>query len=126
MCRGIVAILSQHVHSKHPHDKENCDNSPGDVNYPVASGFRSSKIEHAVMLAGVSSYSGVLDFPSHPAPDRRLGYEFANGLARNRNTELARVSNASGEIIRLQSLRKDASFRYLRVRGCGSAIHSVR
>ena len=43
---------SQYVHSKHPPDEENRDDGPRDVNYPVASCFRFSKIEHAAMVAG--------------------------------------------------------------------------
>ena len=43
---------SQYVHSKHPPDEEYRDDGPRDVNYPVASCFRFSKIEHAAMVAG--------------------------------------------------------------------------
>jgi hypothetical protein len=45
-------VHSQHVHPKHPPDKEYRDDGPRDVNYPVASCFRASKIEHAAMVAG--------------------------------------------------------------------------
>ena len=43
---------SQYVHPKHPPDKEYREEGPRDVNYPVASCFRSPKIEHAAMVAG--------------------------------------------------------------------------
>ena len=43
---------SQYVYPKHPPDKEYRDDRPRDVNCPVASCFRFSKIEHAAMLAG--------------------------------------------------------------------------
>jgi hypothetical protein len=45
-------VRSQDVHSKHPPDEEYRDDSPRDVNDPVANCFRLAKIEHAAMLAG--------------------------------------------------------------------------
>jgi hypothetical protein len=44
-------VHSQYVDPKHPPDKEYRDDRPRDVNYPVASCFRFSKIEHAAMVA---------------------------------------------------------------------------
>jgi hypothetical protein len=40
-------VHSQHVHPKHPPDKEYRDDRPRDVNYPVAGCFGFPKIEHA-------------------------------------------------------------------------------
>ncbi len=47
-----VTWNSQYVHPKHPPDKEDRDDGPRDVNHPVASSLRFSKIEHAAMVAG--------------------------------------------------------------------------
>ncbi len=55
-------LLSQYVHSKHPPDEEYCDDGPCDVNYPVASCFRFSKIEHAEMVAGPAQMVKCCDF----------------------------------------------------------------
>ena len=49
---GGVSTALQYVHPKHPPDKEYCDDGSRDVNDPVASCFRFSKIEHARMVAG--------------------------------------------------------------------------
>jgi len=45
-------LHSQHVHPKHPPDQKYRDDTPDDVNDPVASCLRLSKIEHAPMVAG--------------------------------------------------------------------------
>jgi hypothetical protein len=45
---------SQYVHPKHPPHQKYRDDGPGDVNDPVTSRFRFSKIEHAAMVAGPS------------------------------------------------------------------------
>jgi len=50
---------SEYVDAKHPPDKEKRNNGSRDVNYPVASRFRFTKIEHAAMVA-VSVVSGIL------------------------------------------------------------------
>jgi len=44
-------VHSQHVHPKHPPDKEYGDDGPRDMNDPVANGFRLAKIEHAAMVS---------------------------------------------------------------------------
>ncbi len=49
---GAVCGRSQYVHPKHPPDKEECDDSPRNVNYPVAKCLRLPKIEHAAMVTG--------------------------------------------------------------------------
>ena len=49
---GRIWLLSQYVYSKHPPDEEYRDDSPCDVNYPIASCFRFPKVEHAAMVAG--------------------------------------------------------------------------
>ena len=36
----------EHIESKHPPDKEYCDNCPRDVNYPITNCFRFAEIEH--------------------------------------------------------------------------------
>jgi hypothetical protein len=56
---------SQYVHTQHPPDKVYRDNSSGDVNYPVASGFRLSKIEHAAMVAGCAQLAISTDYTLH-------------------------------------------------------------
>src|SRR5690348_14781207 len=45
----------QHVRAKHKPDKEQSDDGPGDVNDPIACGFRLAKVEHGAMLAGVDA-----------------------------------------------------------------------
>jgi hypothetical protein len=54
-------VRSQHVHPKHPPDKEYRDDGARDVNYPVARGFRLTKIEHAAMVAGLARVAKYLD-----------------------------------------------------------------
>jgi hypothetical protein len=58
-------VRSEHVHPKHPPDKEYRNDGPRNVSYPVASCFRFSKIEHAAMVAG----------PAHPEAARSCELE---------------------------------------------------
>lgn len=58
----------QYVHPKHPPDKEYRKDGPRDVNYPVASCLRLSKIEHAAMVAGRARLSRL----QPPMPCRSL------------------------------------------------------
>ena len=51
ICGEVFPLHSQHVHPKHPPDQKYRDNTPNDVNDPVASRLRFSKIEHAPMVA---------------------------------------------------------------------------
>jgi hypothetical protein len=46
------ALGFSHLHPQHPPDREYRDDGSQDVNYPVASSFRFSKIEHLAMVAG--------------------------------------------------------------------------
>ena len=55
---------SQYVHPKHPPDKEYHDDGPRDVNYPVASCFRSPEIEHGAMVAGPRERGVISPFQS--------------------------------------------------------------
>jgi hypothetical protein len=51
ICGEVFPLRSQYVHPKHPPDQEYRDDATNDVNDPVASCFRLSKIEHAPMVA---------------------------------------------------------------------------
>jgi hypothetical protein len=68
-------VHSQYVRSKHPPDKEYCDDGPCDVNYPVASCFRFAKIEHAAMVAG-PAYQALYH---HHTPRRRFARRECKG-----------------------------------------------
>lgn len=42
----------ENVNAQHPPDKEYCDDSPRDMDDPVANRFRGAEVEHAAMVAG--------------------------------------------------------------------------
>jgi hypothetical protein len=59
-------VDSQYVHPKHPPDKEYCDDSPRDVDYPIASCFGFPKVEHAAMVAGPRELAVDFGVVRHP------------------------------------------------------------
>jgi hypothetical protein len=88
-------VDSQYVHPKHPPDKEYCDDSPRDVDYPIASCFGFPKVEHAAMVAGPRELAVDFRVVRHPPV---IGNRRQYSLHANRRPRYVHYRSVFGEL----------------------------